>query len=432
MHLLLSSYALVPFAVMLALLILGGETPFVRPNDVGGWRVWRRLDIRSRRSLALAFLALGLASTGAYYALLSAILISALAVMRSLAVRRSAPAMAGLVFSAILGIGLVANLMPSIVFWANNGINTEVGKRTPIEPELYGLKLTSMIFPTDDHRVPALASLVAEYNDDTPVPSERGMALGAIGAFGLFASVGLLLVRSVRDRGGSMTLLERCGAVSLAAYLLGTIAGLSVPLALVGLRELRSWNRIVVYIAFASLVAVAAIAEPIARRVRPRAALYTLLAVLVFGGILDQTPKTFPDKIDAAGVAAWSADQAFYREVAANVGDGPVLQLPYVAFPESAPVGGVGPYDHALAFVHAPNTRWSFGATIGREPIVAAEVSAAAPVDLADAARAAGYVAIVIDRRGPQDTAAILAALEAEGTLVRHSEDRLVAILLTP
>src|SRR5581483_6099133 len=94
-----------------------------------------------------------------------------------------------------------------------------------------------------------------------------------------------------------LTLAKRFGAVNITAFVIATAGGLSFLLAVAGFRLLRSWNRMVVVIAFFALLTVGVLADVLISRVRSRRHGLRIAAVCVAGlllfAVFDQNPDAF-------------------------------------------------------------------------------------------------------------------------------------------
>ncbi len=387
-HLLLGSYALVPVAVLLVLGVLGLEE---RPR-------WRE----ARTAWACAAMA-GLASTGAYYLAFTLLLLTLAGVTAAVVRRRWMPLGAAAVLVAVGAVVFALNVAPTLVELATGGANPGVAVRTPGETELYGLRISQLYSPRLDHRIGPLADLAAEARGDV-VPSENGQQLGLVAAVGLSVVVVALLLAAAGARVAALE--RRLGLIAVASVLVASVSGFSYLISAVGIREIRSWNRISILLAFVGLLATLRLLERgltrLATRVgRPAGPVVLAGAVMV--GLLGWFDQTSPADVPAyaAAEARWSTDAAFFAAVRGRVGDGAALLFaPHLPFPEVPNRGGVGPYDGAIGYVHEPSLRWTWGFMRGRHPEWPCALAAAPPDEQARRARAVGLSGVVVDRRG--------------------------------
>jgi phosphoglycerol transferase len=388
-HILLSGYFMVPVAVLLILRVCSDRPPFLVRDSKG------RDHLTFARPTWLWLIAcVGIASTGPYYAFFTIFFLLVAAVAEWAAGRgRRALASAGVAVAAILAMAIV-NMGPSIAYWARNGTNANVAGRNAHETEINGLKISQLVLPFTGHRIPLLRDLTDRANRDTPVKSENGQQLGVIGAVGFVGLLGLGLVALVghgRRRPGATwpttpvgtmpEVLSRLSMLTIVGCVTAAVSGFSLLVAALGAREIRSWNRISIFLGFFALLAVGYGVDRLLDRLGARAAARpsssaarrwpivrtAVLAGLVLVALLDQvTPAVVPAY--AATKARWDSDHAFATAVADRLPDGAaVFDLPYVRFPEAGTVYGAGPYDEARGFLHVGGRlRWSFGGTVGR------------------------------------------------------------------
>jgi phosphoglycerol transferase len=127
--------------------------------------------------------------------------------------------------------------------------------------------------------------------------------------------------------------------------------------------------------------------------------------VLVVVGALDQTSGAMTPRY-AAVAREWRSDDAWVADVeSALPKDAAVLELPYVPFPSSPPVGRMVDYDHVRPYLHSDELRWSYGAMKGRPEDVGDDID-----DQVRKASSYGYDAVMVDRFGFADNGAAVEA----------------------
>lgn len=361
-----------------------------------------------RRSLLTLGLCVAVALSGIYYAAFTVILVLAAGGIAFAASRqRSSLAAGAAIAAAIVVTGVVASA-PDLIYRAQHGSNPVVGVRSASESQLYSLNFLQLVMPIPDHRLGRLRNLRDRWERTSPVDDEP-THLGLIAALGFVWLLALGMVvcagaasRFARDQ-------RHLAAATITAFLLGTTGGISAFIAYVISPQLRSWTRVTIFIAFFALAAVGllldAAFEALRRRnVRvPRVAVAAILVVVCAVAVLDQTtPLIVPNY--ASNAAAYRSDTAFAKAIEQRIGeDGMVFQLPYVPFPESVPIGGIGPYDHVRPYLHSKTLRWSFGAMTGRPEDWQADAAGAPARALAPSIAAAGFDGVYVDRSGYPD-----------------------------
>ena len=429
-HLFLTSYYEIPLAVWLVVIVAEGRS------------LIRRDAPRGRILLVIgACLVVGAGSS--YYAIFALLVLLTVVPVAAIARRSLAIALQGAAVTALVVAGFALANAPALVYPMLRGANDSVAVRQPGESELFGLKLADMVIPRNTHRIGALARRGNDYYTRTPLRSEGfNPALGSVATLGLVAALLVLLATGLASATASLrrSRIAVAGAVALMGFLIGTIGGGSALIAYALTPQLRAWNRLALFIAFAALIAVAlaltALGERLRARGRPAWVAAVIAAFVGAAGIYDQTSV-----IDApdypAVAAAWKADDAFAAAMQARFAAGTkVLQLPYMSYPENGPVQGLGDYDLLTGYLHTTGLRWSYGAIRGRPPDWHRAHQALAPEQLATAAAAAGFGAVYLDRIGYADggaaTAAALEQLAGPGASGLSADGRLQFFDLRP
>ena len=415
-HLFLTAYFLVPPACLVAWWAMRGV--LLAPPDVREQRAERRVR---RWRLAGGVVVCALIGCNAVYYPFFACVMLGVAGLYALITRRDwrhfvlAGALAGLV-----GTMVIVNLLPTLLYVHQHG-KTEAGVRLPGEAEHLGLKIAQLLLPITNHRLKALATIKAFYNDTAPLVNENDLvSLGMIGSFGLLLLfVWVAFVRRRTDPptsrpGEAVSLGEILGPISvlnLVAILLGTIGGFSSLFALLVSPQIRSYNRISVFIAFFALLAsVAALDHLVWRRLRSpaaRAAFFVGTLALIAFGVWDETAPGFaPDysrqrhrEID---------DAQYFAQIENMLPPGSmVFQLPATTFPEAETLNQMGDYSHLRGYIQTKTLRWSYGGIRGRRNDVWYQETAALPPDsLLKTVVAAGFRGLYLDGNGYADDGA--------------------------
>ena len=388
-HYFLAAYYMVPPAVMLMLDVSRGRLPFYPARPDGS----RRLSLRNRDAAVAVAVALLVSAAGAYYAFFTCALLAVAGLygwVRTRGVRAMLSA-AGVI--AVVVAGGVANHAPSFAYQARAGQNSRPHLRYAEETELYGLKVAQLLLPVERHNPVAVgstrlldpAALRSAYQAPLFKDLNEGDwdPLGFVGACGYLAllAAGFLPVR----RGDTLGPLS---ALAVAATLLGTIGGLGAVFSLVASPQVRCYNRLSIFIAFAAVYVACHAADRLfdARRAALRRLRVPAFAALAAFGVWDQTNDAwFPDLRDAPpgyrsalddraeAAAKYAADAEFFGRVEARIPGGMLFNYPFVEYPEARPYREPGAaeatkaYDAAVGYLHTSGLRFSFGAMKGRE-----------------------------------------------------------------
>lgn len=410
-HLFIATFYPVPLVVMVVLWLSLGE---LSPAQHEGQRP-RFLNLRSRKFVIAVLACLLVSSVGlGYYAFFSCFFMLLGAGIAALSRRTLRPFVPALVLIAIISVGLLANLAPSLLYLRRHG-DVKVAQRSPEESEVYGLKIAPMLLPVRDHRIGSFAALTEHYRVAT-LSNESGAAtLGLIGSTGfVFLLFWLFFWKS--DRRSFLSartnrMLHRLSIMNAAAVLLGTVGGFSALFAFVVSPQIRTYNRISIFIAFFALLAVALVVEETLRRIRrwPRAVSYVALCLILVIALLDQTSTYFVPQY-AKNTAEFRNDQQFVSALEQRMGPGAMIfQLPYVPFPEHGAVNRMIDYDLFKGYLHSKNLRWSYGAMKYREgDRWLRDVSEKPIPEMLEALVLADFKGIYIDRFGYIDDGATL------------------------
>ena len=404
-HLFLSAYWVVPLGAYLVLATLAGDLLFRRREGSSGVRAYA-----SGRTLVTVAFCVAVASSGIYYAAFTVLLLVGATLIALIARVGRAAVLGGVICLALILVGVLLHLSPSIAYRSANGVNSTTD-RHPRESELFALKLSDLVFPIDLHRLEPLARFTADYKDASPNRSEP-MALGPVAAAGfvalLIAAFAVLVGQPAR---AGPPLVRHAAAATLLAFLIGTIGGISTVIAQLVTPQLRAWNRISIFIAFFSFLAVAvglgALGHRIGTQPLRRAAFGSVLAAVLVFGLYNQI--TYNHVPPYALASSYAEDRSFVREIERRLPAGAaVFQLPYVPFPESRRLVDLLENDLLRGYLHSKALRWSFGATRGRPEDWADDLAGMPTATLLDAAATAGFAGLHIDRFGYADRAAAL------------------------
>ena len=409
-HLFLSWYWVVPLVLVIVYDVLVGA-------PIWGARagVRRGLGHILGRSGGTAAVLVLTASAAAYYAVF-ALILGGIAALAALWLTRNWRRFAGAAVAAgVLVVTLVANMTPDLLYRLTNGADPGALQRTPVESEIYALKLTQLLLPASWHRFGPFRFLREQYDAHYPLPSE-GPALGLIAAAGLIALViaaFYVIARTVltpkAEHGDLANRLMPLAFLALLAFLFSTVGGLSTLISFVS-TALRSWNRMSIVIAMLALAAVGilldvAIRWLVARRnlaaVPARIAVVALGIVVLLVGTWDQTPP-IDTSARAATVASFDSDAAFSADLETALDTGAmVFELPYIDFPESPPVGRTLDSDQFRVFLHSTTLRFSGGGIRGRDTIDGlGDLADLTPAEFVAGATELGFVGVVLDTFG--------------------------------
>ncbi|MFX4261822.1 hypothetical protein ACOBQJ_06445 [Pelotomaculum propionicicum] len=408
-HLFLASYYMVPLIVMVILWVYTEDTFLFNYDPVSGKKNIK-LDFKASASIIICLL---VASTGIYYAFFACFFMLISGILAVLIKKKNRLLIVESLIIIII-IGVFLNILPNMVFVYNHGLNCEAVQRSPVESEMFGMKIDQLLMPVDGHRLSFAANPKEKYNKIAPLVNENASSsLGLVGSIGFLILVGRLFYRTPKNYDGDIK--DSLSIFNLSAVLLATIGGFGFLFALI-IPGIRSYNRISVYIAFFSLFAVNLLLDHLYQKyVKTKASrylYYVLMAIILVIGILDQTNKSMVPRYDQLK-SEYINDGEFVSQIESSLPAGAmVFQLPYVSFPENVSALKMGDYELFRGYLHSNQLRWSYGAMKGREGDTWQREVAAKPLNefLGTLSRA-GFNGIYIDRNGYEDKGA---GMEAE------------------
>lgn len=344
-HLYLSNYTFIPFTLYFCYLIYSKSPQY---------KYSRKEFIFL--GIALVFMAL----CGIYYAFFSCFFIFLTFILRLFKDHHvSKTAILGV--SCIVGVLLIA-MLPTIYFQHLYGTNIESPVRSPIEAEVYGLKLTQFFLPNQSHNIPLLEKYLNIYSS-APVPNEGSEYLGIVGAIGLLFS--LLTIFGLRFQNYNKDL-QLFGKLNLAAILLATIGGFGSLFSLFISAQIRAYNRISVFIAFFSITTIVVVAGEFEKNVKKKRIFIILFSALCCISLFEQT--IFQGNQLNTYTYDYYSDHEFVTQIEDYASEGAMIyQYPYYPFPETPPMNAMGDYALARGYIHSQSLRWSYGDYKGRD-----------------------------------------------------------------
>jgi phosphoglycerol transferase len=401
-HLLIGAYFVVPLAILVAFWIAGGRPLFRRRS--GTW-----LPSVSREGALAILFCVVLGSYHPYYAFFALFVFLLAAAYGSVAFNLWQGVADGAV---TIGITLGAFALNVAGYVISKGTALPAAwSRSPAEGEIFGLKFIQLLLPIPAHRIAELAQFRQYYAATAPLVNENGMAsLGSVGSIGLLL---LLVVLLLPFRTKPNDVLKQSAVLAGGCFLLATIGGLGSLFNYLVIPDVRAYNRISVYIAFFSLVAVAWLLEKArerwVRNLLGRRISVGALALLLVLGVADQSsPAMVPNY--AANAAEYRSDRAFVQTIESSLPPGSaVFELPYTLYPDSEELvpAGTSPYWMFKGYLHSNGLRWSYGALKGSDDDAWLRALSSLPVaKLLPKLVVAGFDGIYIERPLYADQAA--------------------------
>ena len=314
----------------------------------------------------------------------------------------------------VMVVGL-SNFIPNFRFAAEFGKNPSVGTRDIGDSERGGLRLSTFLLPTNAYFIPQIREKVRAYQMTLPPVEGTQEYAGLLGVIGIL--IGLFAIFSVKK-----TEARTFGLLIFSGILFSTLGGLNILFGLFVTPSFRSETRISVFLACFGLMALGLFARPRFEKL-PKIGQIIVAFLIAVWVLFDQVPDS------QAGLApATVANQDDLRHFVQALDkvcaeNSAILQMPFTAFPETPPVGDMGPYEHMKPFLYSDRLRWSYASMRGRAASETIRSLNHVPFDVNELRRA-GYEGIEVDLAGfpGPDRDVILGALQALKTQPIRSE----------
>lgn len=371
---------------------------------------WRLIDPapqRPRRQRALAFVGIAALSTfGVYYTAFGLITLTA-GLVYALTRRPARAVLAQYLGAAVaLFLGVAAQTTPTVLTHLRLGANALAIERSPLDSATYALWPVQLLLPHVTHRLQALADKSVEFYSVALPGNESVMSsVGVIAALGLLV---LLLLMFTALAGKELDLRVRfLMAICAVLTAFATVGGLGMLLSLFGFTEIRSWNRLSIFLEFAGILATLVALEPTAQRYSPRLRrlLTPLVLVFVLGAVwLDQTPAPRAETLTKA-MAQRQITAGFVHELEQRLPSGAAIyQLPFTGFPEGWRLRTYDAYEFMKPYLESKTLRFNLGGMKGRDGDRFYRALAQRSMETqVSVARTLGFSGIYVDRMGLVD-----------------------------
>jgi phosphoglycerol transferase len=311
-----------------------------------------------------------------------------------------------LIFLSLAVAPFMANMAPYKAYEIENGKNFQVGQRDPMEAEILGLKIATLVFPTNNHRSDIMANFKQEYSTGPLYNESNAAVLGVVGAIGFLLLILIALLQKYFSQ-----VLVRLSQLNLVAVLLSTVGGFGVVFAYVITPQIRAYNRISVFIAATSFMAIALILNHYITKSKNKSFLALVFSLcIVIYGTWDMTGTILNFKADKQLDLEYLSDKNFIQRIESKFDTSEqkilIAQYPYLNFPENPGIHKMGNYEQFQGYIHSDKLYWSFGAIRGREADSWWKNLTKKPIEeQIQILKEAGFSGLMINRNGYKDNA---------------------------
>ena len=397
-HLYLTSYFAVPLWILLAFKIVNHEAIF-------------NFKTNYLNRLAIILLLAIIVNTGVYYTFFGAFFLFLAGVIASINISNFKPFLRSLKILIFAMLIAVVSLAPNFLFTHAQGKDHLVAQRGFDESEVLGLEITQLILPIDGHRLANFAHVRDRYDQQTIqmdphlINENSSASLGLIGALGFLASFGIIFIERWQRK---YSTLRYAALFNLAGLLFGTICGFGTLFAMFISPNIRSYNRISVFIGFLSLFVFFKCLQIICAkyRIKPKGIAF-ICAIFLIIGTLDQISPNHVFAKNPGFQSDFESDAVFVKEIE-NImpAQSAIFILPYNGFPEVPTLNKMPDYEEFRPYLHSSRLKWSYGAMKGRPIAIWQEKTAnLAPPQMLNTLVLSGFSGIFIDSNGYADHA---------------------------
>lgn len=417
-YLFLSNYSVVPIGVFMvftcfkpSVLNLNTDTKFFSKHNT---------------SPIIYFLTMAviMASGGIYYAFFTVILLIFIGLLEFIINRSKASAFLSILGIATITLVEILNNLPFLRYISKSGINWIYFSKGPQDAETYGLKISQLLLPIENHRILKFGAFSRFYNQTAPLVNENaGSALGIIGVLGFLFLIFWFAYKLINHkRKWENERLDFLGLLNIMLILFVGVGGIGALVSYLIVPGIAGLNRASIFIGFISLLAVAILIDKLRVMVMPVPAMRPLYFIVIPGiliiGLIDILPERSSVIKQEKIVEIFRADQNFFEKLEASVpNSSEIFQLPYSSFPQNKQFNKIKPFDYLHPYLLSDHLRWSDGALkSSSDDKWMREVSTAPVPAMIQALKEKDFDGILIDRLGYEDNGESIEA-QLEGNL---------------
>jgi hypothetical protein len=184
-HVILGAYWPLPLAFGIVFLIATNQSIWRVREPTGRFALW------GAGSAVMTIVALAvIGSANSYYALFILLFIALFGLSNGIRARSWTKFWGAVFAGVLLLVTMIINMLPDIVVSMRNGENFAAVSRSPYGVEFYSLRLTELILPNNDSRIPGLSSIRSYYMNVMQVGGEQPI-LGFIASLGFVSLIAL-------------------------------------------------------------------------------------------------------------------------------------------------------------------------------------------------------------------------------------------------
>jgi hypothetical protein len=407
-HYNMTSYYVVPLMILVVLWLCKGESLFFTKG------VNNKFSLTITKNGALSIFFLFLVATNSYYGFFGLLFLAVASMWTFTGPDKGTRFLNCICSLFLLLCFILINKLPTLVYDLINGPSLPLSHRFPQDSEIWGLKLIQMFIPAPGHRLQLFANISSEYLHYRPLVNENvGASLGIIGSIGLIILLGWIFLREYpffrRQTDEKKNLMDYLSVLTYSAVMIGMIGGFSAIIAQV-FPDIRSYNRISIFIAFFSIMTVMLILEFLSsNRVNSKcsqACFSIFLIIVLILGVFDQVPASYDLSSNSERETQFLSDDSYFKSIESSMSGGSqIFILPDIGgFPESNPPGTISHLESVKPYLHTTTLKWSYPTMKGRFWDNWQAMVASSPAnEMLDALYLTNFTGLLIDGYGYAD-----------------------------
>ncbi len=359
-HPTLSNYYILPLSILVVLITYKEKFKYVLPERYG---------FKQKLSFLCLLCLIGMQNV--YYAFFSMLMVLVVVIYKMIYNKTLKPLFQEMGVFVIQAVAFILSLSPKLIYSYKYGMNEYAGIRLPLETEMYALKIIQLLLPPSYTRFSWLQRIVDEYRSTAFNINENALAsLGVVAGSGFLLACVLFCYRYAKNEIRSSSLdqnLDILIVLLLILVLYSIPGGFGDIFSRLIMPELRCLNRVSILIAALSITILAIFIKKLLWQIKYKWALILISSALVIVGIYIDLPERNPDNWNVAAETQDEMYREFFATVEEKVGTGAaVYQLPFMEFPEAAPIINMQSYSHFKGYIYTDTIKWSYGGMKGR------------------------------------------------------------------
>lgn len=291
-----------------------------------------------------------------------------------------------------LTIPLFINVMPALMNRTNSDISQFANNRNLNDVDRYGLRISQLLMPITGHRLPVLADLREQYDS----AGFSNLLESNMNSLGIFMSLGFIigllgLIFWKREK----SVLSAAAEINIFVVLLAGIGGLNIFIAIFFTYYIRTYCRIVVFIAaFSNIIICICLSKLMDYFILKNNVIMKKLYIrimicigMIILGVLDQTSSDYATGTDFDYVCNWDGtldelekkwknDEQFIHEIEEVCSDrAMIFQMPILSYTElqtNVFENGLPHTDRFLRpYLHSHSLFWSYPLVNGADSYAA-------------------------------------------------------------